>query len=698
MSDRSLAVLVLASLLALAPAASAQVRPYIGYVYPAGGQTGTTVQIKLGGQGMDGVNGVLVSGPGVKARVVDYFRRLNNREVAILREQQRQLRRGGRAAETSDEDARTLVDRINKRMAEYVNRPACAALTSLAFAEVTIAPDAPPGPRELTLLTSRGISNSLVFHVGQVPEVSRKPMNISRQQLLGKEEAALRNRPESEVETRVTLPCTMNGQVASGEVNRYRFSARQGQRLVISVQARQLVPFIADAVPGWFQPVVTLHDASGKEVAYGDDYRFKPDPALLFQVPKDGEYVLAITDALYRGREDFVYRISVGELPFVTHLFPLGGRVGAPLTIQPRGWNLDKATLDPLPSPTGPGIYPVVARQAGLVSNPMPFVLDTLPECLDQEPNNTPAQATAVQLPIIVNGRIDRPGDWDVFQVHGRAGDTVVAEVTARRLDSPLDSLLKVTDAGGKVLAFNDDHESLESGVSTHHADSYLSFRLPADGTCFVHLGDTARHGGDEYAYRLRISTPQPDFALFVVPSSVALRGKTGSVVTVHAVRKEGFTGPITLRLKDPPTGFAAAPVEIPRTQTVGKLLVRTTVVDPKRPVQVLTIEGRARDGERDLARVARPVEDRMQAFLWRHLVPTDRLKALVFSPADVPSPRRPRRDLKPATTPGNSTPTAGFTRQQIAGLLRQLETLRQEGLITESFYRKKLAEAQKGL
>lgn len=26
-----------------------------------------------------------------------------------------------------------------------------------------------------------------------------------------------------------------------------------------------------------------------------------------------------------------------------------------------------------------------------------------------------------------------------------------------------------------------------------------------------------------------------------------------------------------------------------------------------------------------------------MQAFLWRHLVPTDQLKALVFSPAETP-------------------------------------------------------------
>ena len=146
--------------------------------------------------------------------------------------------------------------------------------------------------------------------------------------MLGKEEPALRKRPDDEVEQRITLPCTVNGQIASGEVNRYRFEARKGQRLVFSTQARQLVPFIADAVPGWFQPVMALYDAAGKEVAYDDDYRFKPDPVILFEVPKDGEYVFAITDAIYRGREDFVYRVTVGELPFVTSIFPLGGRVG----------------------------------------------------------------------------------------------------------------------------------------------------------------------------------------------------------------------------------------------------------------------------------------------------------------------------------------------------------------------------------
>ena len=109
-----------------------------------------------------------------------------------------------------------------------------------------------------------------------------------------------------------------------------------------------------------------------------------------------------------------------------------------------------------------------------------------------------------------------------MFQFTGRAGETVVAEVFARRLDSPLDSVLKITDASGKLLAYNDDYEDPQAGTNTHDADSYLSLKLPADGTYYVHLGDTARCGGEEYAYRLRIGPPQPDFALFCVPSSIA--------------------------------------------------------------------------------------------------------------------------------------------------------------------------------
>ena len=118
-----------------------------------------------------------------------------------------------------------------------------------------------------------------------------------------------------------------------------------------------------------------------------------------------------------------------------------------------------------------------------------------MPECLEQEPNNSIATAQPVTLPIIVNGRIDQPGDWDVFRFEGRAGDTVVAEVYARRLDSPLDSVLKLTDAAGKQLAFNDDHEDKGAGLDTHYADSYLTATLPADGAYYIHIGRRAAPG-----------------------------------------------------------------------------------------------------------------------------------------------------------------------------------------------------------
>lgn len=186
------------------------------------------------------------------------------------------------------------------------------AHTELVFVEVTIDPNAKPGRREIRVVTRRGISNPLPFFVDQVPEVARKPMKTSQKQVLGKEWQAQRKRPPEEEELQITLPCTMNGQVAAGEVNRYRFLAAKGQRLVISVKARELIPYVAYAVPGWFQPIVRLCDADGRELAFADDFRFHPDPVIYFEVPEDREYVLSITDALFRGRESFVYRVTIG--------------------------------------------------------------------------------------------------------------------------------------------------------------------------------------------------------------------------------------------------------------------------------------------------------------------------------------------------------------------------------------------------
>ena len=208
----------------------------------------------------------------------------------------------------------------------------------------------------------------------------------------------------------------------------------------------------------------------------------------------------------------------------------------------------------------------------------MPFALDTLPECLDKEPNDEPSKAQKVSLPIIVNGRADRPGDWDVFEVEGKAGETIVAEVHARRLGSPFDSFVKVTGADGKIIALNDDHYDAASGLNTDHADSYLMVKLPADGKYFIHLGDTRRHGGKEYAYRLRISQPQPDFALRLIPSRICIPSKGSAAVTVFAIRKDGFDGPIKLSFKDLPQGLESPGATLAAKQEVVGLAVKTSL------------------------------------------------------------------------------------------------------------------------
>ena len=176
--------------------------------------------------------------------------------------------------------------------------------------------------------------------------------------------------------------------------------------------------------------------------------------------------------------------------------------------------------------------------------------------------------------------------------------------------------------------------------MNTHHADSYLTAKLPADGVYYVHIGDTAHNGGEEYAYRLRISAPQPDFELRAVPSSVSLRSRSSANVTVYVIRKDGFNSPIKLALKDAPAGITSSPATLAPTQAVVGLTVRTTLATTEEPFS-LVIEGRAMVDKKEIVRQAVPAEDRMQAFLWRHLVSAEKLQSLVFNPSYQPPPKR---------------------------------------------------------
>jgi len=629
------AILGLAAFLAVAPTARAQpAPPRVGYVYPAGGRQGTTFQVTVGGQRLEGAAQVCVSGAGVEAKIVAYTKPLTPKQANEMRERVQELQKKEMNAETRKEMAE-----IREKLLAFRNK-ASPAIAETVTLEVTMAPAAAPGERELRLATPIGLSNPLVFCVGQLPEFREEPPKPGAAPGSagppgpGRGPASPAPRPE----VRVTLPAVVNGQVLPGEVDRYRFPARRGQRLVVAASARDLVPYLADAVPGWFQATLALYDAAGKEVAYDDDYGFRPDPVLLYEVPADGDYVLEIKDAVYRGREDFVYRIALGELPFVTGIFPLGGRAGTQTAVEVRGWNLPTARLTQ--DNREPGIHLLSVRQGDLVSNREPFAVDTLPECLEKEPNDAQDGAQAVALPVIVNGRIGSPGDAEVFRFEGRSGDEIVAEVYARRLDSPLDSVLRLTDAGGRQLAFNDDNEDKGSGLNTHHADSWLRAALPADGTYWVHLGDAQRKGGAAYAYRLRLGPPRPDFALRVVPSSVSVRGGASTALAVYALRKDGFAGDIALALRDAPAGFTLGGGQVPAGQDQVRITLTAPPTPPKEPLN-LCLEGRATIQGQEVVHAAVPAEDMMQAFAYRHLVPAEALSVAVSGRFAIRAPLR---------------------------------------------------------
>jgi hypothetical protein len=393
-----------------------------------------------------------------------------------------------------------------------------------------------------------------------------------------------------------------------------------------------LIPYLADAVPGWFQAALTLYDSSGNEVAYSDHFHFQPDPVLAFKVPRDGEYVLEVKDALYRGREDFVYRIDTGALPFITGIFPLGGPARTRTTVALEGWNLPTGSLTLEAADMKSGIRMLSVSQGELLSNRVPFAVDTLPECQESDGASGPA-AQPITLPVIVNGRITQPGAWDVFQFQGLSGQKIVAEVRARRLDSPLDSMLKLTDAGGKVLAFNDDSEDQGQGLHTHHADAVLRTTLQATGSYFLHVGDGQDQASSAHAYRLRVGAPHPDFELRVTPCSINARPGSTLAITVYAFRKDGFTGDINLYLTYSPVDFALSGARVPAGQDVVRVILQVPATVRPAPID-LVLEGRADILGQQVVRKAIPAQEMTQAFIYRHLVPANDLMVTVSGQA----------------------------------------------------------------
>ena len=547
--------------------------PHIGYVYPAGGVPGTEFELKVGGQFIYGAKSAYINWQDIKLQIIDSKepekRKPNNQKKAI--------------------------DEIVKL-------------------KVSISADAAIGDRELCLITDAGISNKLTFNVGHLKEIMETEPNDKRENAVSIS----------------GLPVLINGQIMPGDIDFFKFTAKKGQHLVFEASARALIPYLADAVPGWFKICLTLYDVQGRELAFADDFRYEQDPVLFYNITADGDYFLAVRDSIYRGREDFVYRVKIGELPYITHIFPLGAASGKnPVSVKIYGVNLPADSIDADVDKSAPAIQKIIVKNNELVSNRVSFAVSGLPEVSAAESCHDRGKAQKITIPVIINGRIMNNGEKNYFSFDGKKGQTISLEVYARRLGSPLDSFITLFNSRGEKLKESDDRKDLAEGYITHHADSGLTHVLPENGIYTVQIYDTQGRGGVEYAYRLRISASEPDFALITVPASVTLPMGGAALQTVYVIRKEGFNGQIRLSFKDSDSGLTLRGAVIPENSNKVRITISTPAQSRPgiiRPV----LEGTALINGKNVSHAAEPAEDEMQAFIWHHLVDAEEATVLI--------------------------------------------------------------------
>ena len=563
------------ALLLLTAAAGAA---HIGYLYPAGGRAGDTVEVLAGGSSLWGVTSARVSGGGVEvlnARPASGIPTVGSSQKKYLRQWIERIERGDKTAPEPppEEVTRTWhkcrywedLAAITPLERELVSRKvflphdplqSSPSISGLAIVRLRIAPDAAPGRRELRLVGRDRISDPLPFYIDTVPEY-REPRFI------------LPERPRPPVG--FTVPAVLNGQILPGETDVFSFTAKMGEVLTFDVKARELVPFLGDGVPGHFQAVLEIFDSADRRVAAADDHHFDPDPVLVFRAPRSGNYTLRIRDALYRGREDFVYRVRVVR--------------GAP------------ARRIPAPPPEYGG--PWRAEPSG----------------------------GEVTLPAFIGFTISRPGGGKFWRFRARSGETLEAEVLARRLRSPLDARIAVRDAAGGLLAENDDRKGPRVGTVLHQADPGVVFTVPADGEYFIEAADASGTGGAESFGFLRIAAPKPDFDCYVYPSAAAASFEAPAAVRVLAVRRGGFTGRIVLGTEP------ESPLRLVGVNSLEPGMERGlfTLALPRserpdgqaRPVGLFAV-AEAPDGTK-LRREVRAADEAMQAFAYTHLVPAER-------------------------------------------------------------------------
>lgn len=489
--------------------------------------------------------------------------------------------------------------------------------------KLTVAPDASPGVRELRVVTPRGVSTVGQLVIVEDPVVVESPKNDTV------EEAQ-----------EVPLPATLCGVIEKAEdVDFYRFHAQAGQSLSFHVRSMRLEDKIHD-LQTHSDPILAIRDANGSVLASSDNF-FYGDPFVGHVFEQEGDYLIEIRDVRYQGNQYWVYSIEVNSRPFVTNVYPLAVAPGSPTRLDLVGFNLPASPAAEWapPADCGPGSHWVPLTVGETTSNPAPLIIGDM--ALSQEsaePNNTFEQAQAVSVPGGVNGRIEGEGDIDCYAFEAKKGETFSFEVVARRQQSALDSHLRVLDATGKQLAFNDD---LRLGKRTY-ADSLVeNWTAPADGRYILEVRDMLQRGGPSYVYYLRAESAQPKFELYADTDKTQLAPGMSGALFVRIERKNGFTGEVQLHVDGLPPGVTATCGRILGGKALDGCIVFTAAADAPQGAANIVIRGTATleaEGQppRELEAAATIYQETYQPGGGRGHWPVDAHAVAVGAPSDL--------------------------------------------------------------
>jgi hypothetical protein len=338
------------------------------------------------------------------------------------------------------------------------------AWTTAALTERTVYPKQPEAPLALAVrpdqmqLAVARFDGVLVLMDEAKGQVQAQPLP-AKPQFPEKKEIEPNNSPGTG--QAVTLPATLAGALEkAGDVDCFRFDATEGQELGI-----QAVPAASGSK---LEPVLQVTDLTGHVLAESSS------SVLGYKFEKAGSYALTIRDNDYRGGVEFAYRLHAGELPVITSVFPLGVPREKETELQLQGVHLGQQRTVKIT--TREAVGSKVSIPTSALGSPS-VVVGEFAEVLHPGGNLAPAAPDLeIPTPGTANGRLNS-GNSHTWLFSAKKGQRLIVEVAARRLGSPLDSVIEILDANKKPLpratlrsvsktytTFR-DHDSAGSGI-----------------------------------------------------------------------------------------------------------------------------------------------------------------------------------------------------------------------------------------